>query len=389
MWDWLVDSDFMPHGYCLAWDPKLVALHAVSDLLILGAYTAIPIAILIFLRKWPQQELKSLARFFAAFIFWCGLTHLMGLITLWYPLYDLQGVVKAVTALISVSAAVVTFWLIPKALAIPSPRDLQRANEKLRAEALAHQQTLQALQTAKADLESKVRERTEALEKAAAHATLLMREIAHRSGNLMAVITAMARQSLRHSTSGTDFVKDLVSRIEGLGRSHDLLVNDRSETVDLKELIGVQLKPFLDGKPVVLAGPPVAVGREAAQSLGMIFHELARAMLEAKAPPGAEPRLTVSWWMSKAAEEQVSQLELEWMERRDPLAKPRPLDGWSRLVLEDLANRNWQATSSLFIDADRLVWRLQASLSAGLLHAFPPPTNPNHDPDAEMQVGLP
>jgi hypothetical protein len=90
LWDWITNIAYIPHGYCLSWEPWLIGLHASSDLFIFGAYTAIPIAILIFIRKRPQLELKGLARFFAAFIFWCGLTHLFGLITLWVPIYDLQ-----------------------------------------------------------------------------------------------------------------------------------------------------------------------------------------------------------------------------------------------------------------------------------------------------------
>ncbi len=132
----------MPHGYCLLWDPWLVTLHAGSDLLTFGAYAAIPLAIWMFVSKRPNIEMKGLARLFAAFILWCGLTHLFNVITLWYPVYELQGLVKATTAVISVTTAVLIFPLIPKALAIPSPNELQIANLHLEREIVAHKQTL-------------------------------------------------------------------------------------------------------------------------------------------------------------------------------------------------------------------------------------------------------
>ena len=89
-----------------------------------AAYCAIPVAIWIFVSKRPNVEMKGLARLFAAFILWCGLTHIDNLLTLWWPIYEFQALVKVVTAGISVTTAVVIFPLIPRALAIPSPREL-------------------------------------------------------------------------------------------------------------------------------------------------------------------------------------------------------------------------------------------------------------------------
>ena len=90
----LFQGIYMPHGYCLLWDPWLVTLHAASDVLTFLAYSAIPIAIWIFVSRRRDLEMKALARLFAAFILWCGLTHLFGFITLWQPVYELQGIVK-------------------------------------------------------------------------------------------------------------------------------------------------------------------------------------------------------------------------------------------------------------------------------------------------------
>ena len=103
----LVDSaSYMAHGYCLLWKPWLVVLHAGSDVLIFLAYFAIPAAIWIFLRQRQDLELKRLAILFAAFIFLCGLTHLVQMVTRWWPIYEMQGVRKLATGLGSVATAV-------------------------------------------------------------------------------------------------------------------------------------------------------------------------------------------------------------------------------------------------------------------------------------------
>jgi hypothetical protein len=93
----------------------------------------------------PDLELKPLAVLFAAFIFLCGLTHLMQMVTPWWPIYETQGVLKAVTAFVSLATALMIYPLIPRAVAIPSPRTLQAANEELKREIDAHADTLQRL----------------------------------------------------------------------------------------------------------------------------------------------------------------------------------------------------------------------------------------------------
>ena len=138
VYDLVDQASYMAHGYCLLWKPWLIVLHAGSDLLIFAAYFAIPVAIWIFLRQRQDLELRRLAILFAAFIFLCGLTHLVQMVTLWWPIYETQGILKAATTIVSVITAVLIFPLIPRAVAIPSPRTLQTANAGLRRAITAH-----------------------------------------------------------------------------------------------------------------------------------------------------------------------------------------------------------------------------------------------------------
>jgi hypothetical protein len=127
-------ASFVPHGYCLLWRPDLVALHAVSDLVIAAAYFSIPAALFVFLRKRRDLNFRWMFGLFVAFIFACGTTHLVGLVTLWQPVYGLQGLVKAAMALVSIATAVTLWPLLPQALALPSPAALAAANARLQAE---------------------------------------------------------------------------------------------------------------------------------------------------------------------------------------------------------------------------------------------------------------
>ena len=132
-------KDFIPHGYCLSWSPVLLWLHVISDLLITLAYYSIPVMLVYFIRQRKDFPYPWLVTMFAGFIVACGTTHLLSAITIWIPLYWLDGLLKAFTALISVATAVLMLWVIPRALSLPSAAQLrveikqrQAAEEALR-----------------------------------------------------------------------------------------------------------------------------------------------------------------------------------------------------------------------------------------------------------------
>ncbi|MBC1225031.1 HAMP domain-containing histidine kinase [Nostoc sp. UCD121] len=144
------DSLFIPHGHCYLWKTGLVWLHIISDSLIALAYFSIPIALVYFVRKREDLPFKSILLLFGAFIIFCGTTHVMEIWTLWHPTYWLSGFIKALTALISVYTAFTLVPIIPQALALPSPAQLEAANSqlKLTLKDLADAQT-QLIQTEK------------------------------------------------------------------------------------------------------------------------------------------------------------------------------------------------------------------------------------------------
>ncbi|OYX31096.1 MAG: hypothetical protein B7Y99_10845 [Caulobacterales bacterium 32-69-10] len=162
--EWLFGTArFVPHGVCLLWRADLVALHVVSDIVIALSYFAIPGVIWWFVRRRPDLEPahRRMAVLFALFITACGLTHVAGVVTLWFPYYGLQALLKGLTAVVSLVTACALPFVAPKLLRIPSPRALAAVNDRLQQEVVAHQATLAALETAHADLEHKVAEQVE------------------------------------------------------------------------------------------------------------------------------------------------------------------------------------------------------------------------------------
>ncbi|MDF5731047.1 MAG: PP2C family protein-serine/threonine phosphatase [Rhizonema sp. PD38] len=134
---WQVGSElltfyFIPHGHCYLWKPDLVGLHTISDALIALSYYSIPITLFYFVRKRKDLPFIKIFLLFIGFIVACGTTHIMEIWTLWHPTYWLSGSIKALTAIISVFTAVQLVPLVPKALALPSPAQLERANQEIK-----------------------------------------------------------------------------------------------------------------------------------------------------------------------------------------------------------------------------------------------------------------
>ena len=110
-----------------------------------------------------------------------------------------------------------------------------------------------------------------------AHLRDIMRELTHRSKNLLAVIQAMARQTARHTVTTEAFLEQFSARVQALAASHDLLVQESWHGASLSELVRSQLGHYLDreGSQVTVDGPALLLNPEAAQSLSLAIHELA------------------------------------------------------------------------------------------------------------------
>jgi len=183
----------MPHGFCYTWDPYLIWLNAGSDILIALAYYTIPITLVYFVRRRKDLAFDWIFVCFAIFIVACGTTHVLEVVSIWHPMYWLAGAIKAATAAVSLLTAVALIALIPRALALPSPKDLRAANQAL-------QEAQDATRRINEALEAKIAERTASL--GAANAALsaeikqrkLMTEHLHESERQLR--TAMARSPI-------------------------------------------------------------------------------------------------------------------------------------------------------------------------------------------------
>src|SRR5271165_764968 len=100
------NTSFLPHGFCYDWEPRLIWTHVVSDLVIAVSYLSISttLAWLVF-RCRGEIPFSWIVLAFGAFIVACGATHLIEVVTLWWPYYWAAANVKIITAVASLTTA--------------------------------------------------------------------------------------------------------------------------------------------------------------------------------------------------------------------------------------------------------------------------------------------
>ncbi|MCK5942692.1 MAG: HAMP domain-containing histidine kinase, partial [Planctomycetes bacterium] len=124
----LLDTDgFPPRWFCGSWSSVHGWVHIVADFVTFGAYVMIPFGLVWFLRSRPDLPFKRLFWLFGAFIVLCGLTHLLEAVIFWWPAYRLLGLVKVLTAIVSIVTVGALLPAIPKAIRLPSPSQLREA----------------------------------------------------------------------------------------------------------------------------------------------------------------------------------------------------------------------------------------------------------------------
>ncbi len=142
-------NSFVPHGHCYLWKTGLVSLHIISDAAIALAYYSIPFLLIYFTSKRKDVPFNGVFLLFGAFIIACGTGHLMDIWTLWHPDYWIAGGLKALTAIISIYTAFALVYLMPQALTLPSPAQLEAINKVLTTEIVERKRIEQELRLAK------------------------------------------------------------------------------------------------------------------------------------------------------------------------------------------------------------------------------------------------
>lgn len=184
---------------------------------------------------------------------------------------------------------------------------------------------------------------------------LLMNEVNHRAKNLLTVVQSIARQTAKDQDAET-FTERLNQRIAALAASHDLLVQSNWLGVEIGGLVNVQLAYWMDllGTRIVAEGPAIRLKPAAAQTLGMVLHELATNAAKYGALSNAEGCIRITWNVGGAS------LRLRWSEHGGPPATPPRRRGFGHAIIVQMVEHTLEAEVHLEYPSSGVVWELVA-----------------------------
>ena len=203
-----------------------------------------------------------------------------------------------------------------------------------------------------------------------AHVRLIMRELSHRSKNLLAIVLAIARQTARTTDNFEEFEKRFNSRIQALADAHDLLVEQQWAGAALDELIRAQLSAFGMDK-ITIRGDKVLIRAEAVQNAALALHELATNASKYGSLSVPDGRVVVEWEPNGSDPEGI---RLVWREIGGPPVTEPDRQGFGRFVL-DRVTVNALGSGGAEFKPDGLVWTCNIDAE----HLVRPPA-PKKDP---------
>lgn len=157
---------------------------------------------------------------------------------------------------------------------------------------------------------------------------LLAREVDHRAKNLLAVVQSVVQ--LTQASEPAELKAGIVGRIQALARAHSLLADARWDGAELDNLVREELAPYLTRRDqrAEISGDAFFLRPAAAQSIAMVFHELATNAAKYGALSTAEGRVHVRWQRHGEGN-----LEILWHETGgSPAAEPATIGFGSKII---------------------------------------------------------
>lgn len=178
----------------------------------------------------------------------------------------------------------------------------------------------------------------------------LLREVNHRSKNMLAKVQALARSSI---AGDGELVKRFEERVGSLAVNQDILVRRDWREVPVEELVRLQLH-FIDGQGqrVTRTGPDCALVPRAAEIVGMALHELATNSLKYGALSVPEGSVDIAWDCP------ADHFRIAWRERGGPEVAQPQRRGFGSQLIEDIPRRAFGGTVRHTFEPPGMVWEL-------------------------------
>lgn len=188
----------------------------------------------------------------------------------------------------------------------------------------------------------------------------LLREVSHRSKNLLAIVQSVAMQTAHHSGSIQEFLDRFRGRLHALSSTQDLVTESNWRGTDLQSLVTSQLTRV--GSAVLakvrVGGKNPLLGPNASLHIGLAIHELgANAVLHGAMASGRSGQVWIDARVTSQADEPPA-LVIEWQETGMDADRVQREPHFGTLVLERIVPLSVGGTASLSIEPDSVRYRL-------------------------------
>jgi two-component sensor histidine kinase len=188
--------------------------------------------------------------------------------------------------------------------------------------------------------------------------TAVIDELNHRVKNILAVIQSIVTRTLRHG-SDIDIARELlIGRIHAMSNVVSLLSESQWQGVKLRGLFEARAIPHAER--IAVSGPDVAVSARAAQSLSLLFFELASHSDEGLSLVGKHPHIVANWEVT--GEEPDMIFRFRWEEFNTSEATRRPDSDFGVILLDRVAPEALGGTSKRYFTEASYVYELVAPM---------------------------
>lgn len=188
----------------------------------------------------------------------------------------------------------------------------------------------------------------------------LLREVSHRSKNLLAIVVSIAHQTAHHTGNVEEFLRKFQGRIQALASTQDLVTESDWMGTSFQELVLAQLARSGHSVPgrIEVSGDDPVLGPNAAMHVGLAIHELiTNAKLHGALANGNDGGIRIGAWL-EPDDTGETRLVIDWRERRPPHQPPAPSRHFGTVVLEQIVPRSLGGSATFDVGDDRISYRL-------------------------------
>jgi len=192
---------------------------------------------------------------------------------------------------------------------------------------------------------------------------LLINELNHRVKNTLAIVQAIAAQTLRNATSPAQARKDLDTRLVALARAHDVLTRENWEGAGLREIVEQAIEPYGNEREnrFYLRGPGIRLSPRMALTLAMALQELVTNAVKYGAFSNEAGEVHITWAVSDTSSPQ--RLHLRWEEIGGPSVRVPTRRGFGSRLIERILAQDLRGEVTIDFAASGVVCTVDAPLT--------------------------